>query len=82
MTCLQLGDAVRFVIFAFAAEAVYPTTAMIGGAIGGVAAVALGWSMGLAKMQKLPLRAIRMTLAFCLFVAALMIGLNARYMFL
>ncbi|MEP3421528.1 MAG: hypothetical protein ABJN35_07335 [Erythrobacter sp.] len=78
----QIGDAPRFVIFAFAAEATYPTTAMIGGAIGGVAAVALGWTLGLSQMRKFPLRAYRATLGVCLFLAALLIGLNARYMFL
>ncbi|WP_299194171.1 hypothetical protein [uncultured Erythrobacter sp.] len=78
----QIGDAARFVIFAFAAAAVYPTTAMIGGAIGGVVAVALGWSLGLSTLQKWPLRAIRLTLAVGMMFAALVIGLNARFMFL
>jgi len=67
---------------AFAAEATLPTTAWIGGAIGGVAAVALGWSLGLAQLQKFPLRAVRIGLAVCMFLAALVIGLNARYVFL
>ena len=78
----QIGDAARFVIFAFAAEAVYPTTAVIGGAIGGVAAVGLGWSLGLTSLQKFPLRYYRMALAVGMFLAALVIGLNARYTFL
>ena len=78
----QVMDAARFVIFAFAAEATFATTAFIGGAIGGMAAVALGWSVGLAQMQKFPLRLIRTAMAVCLFVAALVIGLNARFMFL
>lgn len=78
----QVGDAARFVIFAFAAEATYPTTALIGGAIGGIAAVALGWSVGLAALEKFPLRIIRRALGVCLFVAAAVIGLNARYSFL
>lgn len=78
----QIGDAARFVIFAFAAEATYPTTALIGGAVGGVAAVALGWSAGLAQIQKFPVRYLRWVLAVCMFVASLVIGLNARYQFL
>ncbi len=78
----QIGDAARFAIFALAAWTVYPTTALIGGALGGVAAVALGWSAGLTKMQRLPLRYLRFGLAGCLLVAALLIGLNARYTFL
>ena len=78
----QIGDAPRFVIFAFAAEATYPTTALVGGAIGGVAAAALGWAAGLSKLQKFPLRYSRLALGVCLFLAALLIGLNARYTFL
>jgi putative Ca2+/H+ antiporter (TMEM165/GDT1 family) len=78
----QLGDAARFTVFAFAASAVYPETALIGGALGGGAAVASGWFAGLAQLQKLPLRYLRLALAACLVVAAGVIGLNARYLFL
>lgn len=78
----QVGDAARFVIFAFAAEATFAATAFIGGAIGGMAAVTLGWSVGLAQMETFPLRIVRLVMAACLFVAALVIGLNARFMFL
>lgn len=77
----QIGDAARFAIFAFAAAATLPATALIGGAIGGIAAVGLGWSVGLDRLQKLPLRAYRGGLALCLMCAALFIGLNARYMY-
>ncbi|MEM6585005.1 MAG: hypothetical protein AAF692_04560 [Pseudomonadota bacterium] len=75
----QLGDAARFVIFAFAVEATFPITALIGGAMGGAAAVAMGWGLGAAKLSQWPLRAIRIALGLCLIVAALFIGLNARY---
>lgn len=78
----QIGDAARFVIFALAAWSVYPTTAAIGGALGGAGAVALGWSLGLPRIQKFPLRVVRLGFAACLIVAAIMIGLNARYTFL
>lgn len=78
----QIGDAARFVIFALAAWAVYPTTALIGGAIGGVAASALGWSLGLERMQQFPLRTIRFSLAILVLASALVIGLNARFQFL
>lgn len=78
----QIGDAARFVIFALAAWSVYPTTAALGGALGGAGAVALGWAMGLPRMQKFPLRAWRISLAALLFLAALVIGLNARFAFL
>ncbi|MFU7527632.1 hypothetical protein [Qipengyuania sp. ASV99] len=78
----QVGDAARFVIFAFAAQATYPATALIGGAIGGIAAAALGWSLGLSRLSQFPLRAIRSVMGGGLIVAAIVIGLNARFMFL
>lgn len=78
----QLGDAARFAIFAIAAWAVYPTTALIGGAIGGMAAVALGWGLGASKLEALPLKPLRWTMAVVLFLAALLIGLDARFSFL
>ena len=78
----QIGDAARFVIFALAAWSVYPTTAAMGGALGGAGAVALGWSLGLPRMQQFPLRIARFIFATCLFLAALVIGLNARFAFL
>ena len=75
----QLGDAARFVIFAFAVEATYPITAFLGGAIGGGVAVALGWSLGAQKLSRWPLRWIRLALGACMIIAAIFIGLNARY---
>lgn len=75
----QLGDGARFVIFAFAAQAVYPVTTILGGALGGAAAIALGWFVGRQGLEKIPLRYVRLALAFGLIVAALFIGLNARY---
>ena len=75
----QMQDAARFAIFAIAAWAVYPTTALLGGAMAGVAAVLLGWSLGVETLQKLPLRAIRIALGLCMIVAAVVIGLNARF---
>ncbi|MEO0589602.1 MAG: hypothetical protein AAFZ11_03470 [Pseudomonadota bacterium] len=75
----QLGDGARFVIFAFAAGAPYPLTAFVGGALGGSAALGLGWWLGQEQLARWPLALIRRTLAMCLVVAALFIGLNARY---
>jgi putative Ca2+/H+ antiporter (TMEM165/GDT1 family) len=75
----QVGDAARFVIFAFAAGATYPLTALLGGAAGGVVAVIIGWWAGHEQLSKLPLRWIRIALAVGMIVAALFIGLNARY---
>ena len=75
----QLGDAARFVIFAFAAGASYPVTALLGGAAGGAVAVVIGWSAGHESLSKLPLRWIRLALGVPMIIAALFIGLNARY---
>ena len=75
----QLGDGARFAIFAFAAEATYPIPAFLGGAMGGALAVAVGWTVGAQKLSQWPLRWSRMALGVALIVAALFIGLNARY---
>lgn len=75
----QVGDGARFGVFALAAWSVVPLTAALGGALGGAAAVALGWGFGAAGMARWPLRAVRMALAAGLIVAALFIGLNARF---
>ncbi|MEL6486872.1 MAG: hypothetical protein AAFQ13_06990, partial [Pseudomonadota bacterium] len=75
----QLGDGARFVIFAFAAGAVYPLAVFAGGALGGGAAIGLGWMMGSKQLARWPLALIRRILAMCSIVAALFIGLNARY---
>lgn len=75
----QVGDAARFIVFAFAVEAIYPLTALIGGALGGGVAVTLGWWLGNRVLERWPLRAIRLTLAACSIVTAIFIGLNARF---
>lgn len=75
----QFGDAARFVVFAFAAQAVYPVTTIFGGALGGMAAIALGWATGRAKLERYPLYYIRLFIGACLIVAALFIGLSARF---
>ncbi len=75
----QIGDGARFAIFAFAAQASLSATAALGGALGGGAAIAMGWSLGAAGLASLPLRTVRRVLAVCLILAAIFIGLNARY---
>jgi hypothetical protein len=77
----QLGDAARFVIFALAAAATLPAAAFLGGALGGAAMVGLGWTLGARDLARLPLAWWRRALALALFLAALAIGLNARYQF-
>ena len=75
----QIGDGARFVVFALAAWASLPTAAALGGALGGTAAVTLGWAVGGTGLTRWPLRSVRMVFAACLIVAALFIGLNARF---
>lgn len=74
----QLSDAARFAIFAFAAATVLAPMAGLGGAIGGSAALLLGWTMGADLERRLPLRTIRRAIAAILLAAAIFIGLSAR----
>ena len=74
----QLTDAARFLVAAFAVVFASWPLAGLGGAIGGGAAVTLGWAMGGDLERKLPLRAIRLALAAVLFVLALITGMSAR----
>ncbi|MBU7579030.1 MAG: hypothetical protein KAF27_00960 [Porphyrobacter sp.] len=75
----QIGDGARFAVFALAAWTVWPVTAGIGGALGGAAAAALGWAAGAEAMARWPLRPLRIALAVVLGIAALFIGLGARF---
>lgn len=75
----QIGDGARFVVFALAAWTSWPLTAALGGALGGAGVIVLGWAMGAAGLGRWPLRPVRMGLAVCLIIAALFIGLNARF---
>lgn len=74
----QITDAPRFLIFALAAWAASPLLAGVGGALGGGAALMLGWAMGDELEKRLPLRALRLVLAALLAVVAVMAGLTAR----
>lgn len=75
----QIGDAARFVIFALAAFGPYPLTAWAGGALGGMAALMIGWLAGDTIPSHDRWRLFRRALALGLMIAALYIGLNARY---
>ncbi|MBI1402228.1 MAG: hypothetical protein GC147_03310 [Porphyrobacter sp.] len=75
----QVGDAARFTVLALAAAAHLPAVAALGGAVGGAAALALGWALGASGLVRWPLRGLRRGLGLCLILAALFIGLNARY---
>jgi putative Ca2+/H+ antiporter (TMEM165/GDT1 family) len=72
----QVGDAARFCVFAFAASG-SAWLAGIGGALGGAAALALGIAAA-GELERWPLRAVRLTLAAVLLVAAIAVGLTAR----
>jgi len=74
----QLGDAPRFVIFALAVAAPQPLLAGAGGALGGGAALTIGWLAGDGLAARVPLRAVRPALAAVLAALAITIGLFAR----
>lgn len=75
----QIGDGARFAVFALAAWSPTPLTAALGGALGGAVAVGFGWGAGSATLARWPLRTVRLMLAICLGLAALFIGINARF---
>lgn len=75
----QIGDGARFAIVALAAWTTLPFTAGLGGAIGGIAALACGWAVGPETLARWPLRPLRLALALALGVAALFVGLDARF---
>jgi putative Ca2+/H+ antiporter (TMEM165/GDT1 family) len=75
----QIGDGARFAVFALAAWSTLPAAAGLGGALGGAGAVALGWGAGGATLARWPLRSVRLVLAAGLLIAALFIGLDARF---
>jgi putative Ca2+/H+ antiporter (TMEM165/GDT1 family) len=75
----QIGDGARFAVFALAAWSEWPILAGIGGALGGAAAVAIGWAAGGEALARWPLRPLRVMLAIGLGIAALFIGIDARF---
>jgi putative Ca2+/H+ antiporter (TMEM165/GDT1 family) len=73
----QFGDAGRFLVFAISAATGAPLLAAIGGALGGGAAVTIGWLAG-EELARTPLRTVRLLLAGAILVSGLVIGLSAR----
>lgn len=74
----QLGDGARFCIFAIAAATVSPQMAALGGALGGGAALAMGWMLGYSLERRVPLRKIRVAIGSITLATALVIALTAR----
>lgn len=74
----QLTDAARFLVLAVAAAYAAPQMAAFGGAVGGMAIVAMGWMIGHDGLEKLPIRTIRHFVAIFLFLVAVTTGLSAR----
>lgn len=75
----QISDGARFAVFALAAWSTWPLTVGLGGALGGMAAVTIGWSAATKGLARWPLRAVRLALGAGLAGAALLIGLGARF---
>lgn len=74
----QIGDGPRFLIFAIAVAGNSPVLAAIGGAVGSVAALTLGWSLAGGLSERLPLKILRLAIAALLLVAGAMIAIQAR----
>jgi putative Ca2+/H+ antiporter (TMEM165/GDT1 family) len=75
----QVGDAARFAVFALAAWSAQGVTAGLGGALGGAAAVGVGWTLGAEGLARRPLRVVRGMLAAAALSAALFIAIDARF---
>ncbi len=73
----QMGDAARFLVFAFAAAGGSQLFAALGGALGGASALAFALSLK-ADLLRWPLVAIRRSLAVLIGIAAIYIAISAR----
>ncbi len=74
----QLGDAARFVVFAFAALAHLPWVSGLGGALAGAGALWLAWSLGATGLARYRMALWRRLLAGFCAISAVFIGLDAR----
>lgn len=70
-------DGARLVLFALAAATGAPAAAAAGGALGGMAAAALGWAGGTAFAADRRLRGARVAIGAAFLVAASVVGLAA-----
>lgn len=74
----QLTDAARFLVLAVAAAYAAPEMAALGGALGGMAIVAMGWIAGSEALDRLGPKTVRHLVAGFLFLVALASALSAR----
>ena len=74
----QVGDGPRFLVFALAAATGAPVLAGAGGALGGFAALALGWALGDELTRHRAVRPVRLVMAGLLLLTAIILGLSAR----
>lgn len=74
----QVSDGARFLIVALAAATASPVLAGVGGAIGGGAALTLGWVLGADLSRRVPLRPARLAIAVLLLFAAVAVAVTAR----
>ena len=73
----QLTDAARLLLFGIAVASLLPGLAGLGGALGGMAVVAIGWSSGQSLLD-LPLRQIRRWLGAALLILAAVLAFLLR----
>ena len=74
----QIGDGARFLVLALAIATGGPLLAAIGGTVGGGLALTAGWAGRGEAYAKLPLRAVRRSVAAVLVLTGVVIGLYAR----
>lgn len=77
LLAMQVLDAARFVLFAIAVASILPGAAGLGGALGGMAVVAIGWAEGQALLD-LPLARIRRWLGAAVLLAAAVLVFTYR----
>lgn len=71
MLARQLTDAARFLLFAIIVASPFPGATALGGALGGMTIVAIGWGAG-QSLVELPLRRVRQAVGAILLLAALL----------
>lgn len=74
----QLTSAAGFLVFALAAAAAESGLAALGGALGSGAVLTAGWRAGREWEERMPIGALRWSVAALLLLAGLVTGLSAR----